>query len=272
MVVIRSASAADAAQVAGVQRESWLAAYDGIIAREIGGGRRAQAIAADAPAGTTTAASSTPAAANLVTLTVTQRSEKSYIWKGKAQFVTILKGDAQLKLGNLTVSSDRLAFTAAKGRLSAKSLSFEMSPEETTTNAQVESVSDAAVPAAQANAAGKGSITTSPAGVCSSDSSCTLTAVNGTLFANGVAVPGNVLTIFNASGGVQSVTSVGPGGNTTETQIGGSPPPSAPPSTGSGGGDGDGDGDGDGGGGGDGIDDPGHGDGNIDPDATGAKR
>jgi GNAT superfamily N-acetyltransferase len=35
MVVIRSASAADAAQVAGVQRESWLAAYDGIIAREI---------------------------------------------------------------------------------------------------------------------------------------------------------------------------------------------------------------------------------------------
>jgi GNAT superfamily N-acetyltransferase len=35
MVVIRSASAADAAQVAGVQRESWLAAYHGIIAREI---------------------------------------------------------------------------------------------------------------------------------------------------------------------------------------------------------------------------------------------
>jgi GNAT superfamily N-acetyltransferase len=35
MVVIRSASPADAAQVAGVQRESWLAAYDGIIAREI---------------------------------------------------------------------------------------------------------------------------------------------------------------------------------------------------------------------------------------------
>ena len=35
MVVIRSASAADAAQVAGVQRESWRAAYDGIIAREI---------------------------------------------------------------------------------------------------------------------------------------------------------------------------------------------------------------------------------------------
>jgi GNAT superfamily N-acetyltransferase len=33
--VIRSASAADAAQVAGVQRESWLAAYSGIIAREI---------------------------------------------------------------------------------------------------------------------------------------------------------------------------------------------------------------------------------------------
>jgi GNAT superfamily N-acetyltransferase len=35
MVVIRSASPADAAQVAGVQRESWLAAYEGIIAREI---------------------------------------------------------------------------------------------------------------------------------------------------------------------------------------------------------------------------------------------
>lgn len=35
MVVIRSASTADAAQVAGVQRASWWAAYDGIIAREI---------------------------------------------------------------------------------------------------------------------------------------------------------------------------------------------------------------------------------------------
>ncbi len=35
MVVIRSASAADAAQVAAVQRESWRAAYDGIIAGEL---------------------------------------------------------------------------------------------------------------------------------------------------------------------------------------------------------------------------------------------
>ena len=32
MVVIRSASAADATQIAAVMRESWLAAYDGIIA------------------------------------------------------------------------------------------------------------------------------------------------------------------------------------------------------------------------------------------------
>ena len=32
MVVIRSASAADAAQIAAVMRDSWLAAYDGIIA------------------------------------------------------------------------------------------------------------------------------------------------------------------------------------------------------------------------------------------------
>jgi GNAT superfamily N-acetyltransferase len=35
VVVIRAGSAADAAQVAAVQRESWLAAYDGIIATEI---------------------------------------------------------------------------------------------------------------------------------------------------------------------------------------------------------------------------------------------
>jgi len=35
MVVIRSASAADAARVAAVQREGWLAAYDGIIAHEV---------------------------------------------------------------------------------------------------------------------------------------------------------------------------------------------------------------------------------------------
>lgn len=35
MVVIRAGSAADAAQVAAVQREGWLAAYDGIIAAEI---------------------------------------------------------------------------------------------------------------------------------------------------------------------------------------------------------------------------------------------
>ena len=35
MVVIRSASPADAAQVAGVQRDSWRAAYGGIIAPEI---------------------------------------------------------------------------------------------------------------------------------------------------------------------------------------------------------------------------------------------
>ncbi len=34
-MVIRSASAADATQVAGVQREGWFAAYDGIIPREI---------------------------------------------------------------------------------------------------------------------------------------------------------------------------------------------------------------------------------------------
>ena len=32
MVAIRSASAADAAQIAAVMRDSWLAAYDGIIA------------------------------------------------------------------------------------------------------------------------------------------------------------------------------------------------------------------------------------------------
>ena len=32
MVVIRSASAVDAAQIAAVMRDSWLAAYDGIIA------------------------------------------------------------------------------------------------------------------------------------------------------------------------------------------------------------------------------------------------
>jgi ribosomal protein S18 acetylase RimI-like enzyme len=35
MVVIRSASTADAAQIAGVMRDSWYAAYDGIIAPEI---------------------------------------------------------------------------------------------------------------------------------------------------------------------------------------------------------------------------------------------
>ncbi len=35
MVVIRSGSVADAAQVAAVQREAWLAAYEGIISREI---------------------------------------------------------------------------------------------------------------------------------------------------------------------------------------------------------------------------------------------
>jgi len=35
MVVIRAASTADAAQVAAVQREGWLAAYEGIIPREI---------------------------------------------------------------------------------------------------------------------------------------------------------------------------------------------------------------------------------------------
>jgi GNAT superfamily N-acetyltransferase len=33
--MIRSASTADAAQISGVQRDSWLAAYEGIIAREI---------------------------------------------------------------------------------------------------------------------------------------------------------------------------------------------------------------------------------------------
>jgi ribosomal protein S18 acetylase RimI-like enzyme len=35
MVVIRAASAADAAQVAAVQREAWFAAYEGIISSEI---------------------------------------------------------------------------------------------------------------------------------------------------------------------------------------------------------------------------------------------
>ena len=35
MVVIRSASAADAPQIAGVMRDSWLAAYEGIIAHQI---------------------------------------------------------------------------------------------------------------------------------------------------------------------------------------------------------------------------------------------
>src|ERR1700730_16988497 len=35
MVVIRSASTADAAQIAGVMRDSWYAAYDGIIAPAI---------------------------------------------------------------------------------------------------------------------------------------------------------------------------------------------------------------------------------------------
>src|SRR5712691_10812107 len=35
MVVIRAASAADAAQVAAVQREAWFAAYEGIIPSEI---------------------------------------------------------------------------------------------------------------------------------------------------------------------------------------------------------------------------------------------
>ena len=35
MVVIRSASAADAPQIAGVMRDSWLAAYEGIIAYQI---------------------------------------------------------------------------------------------------------------------------------------------------------------------------------------------------------------------------------------------
>jgi GNAT superfamily N-acetyltransferase len=35
MVVIRAGSAADAVQVAAVQREGWLAAYDGIIAAEV---------------------------------------------------------------------------------------------------------------------------------------------------------------------------------------------------------------------------------------------
>jgi GNAT superfamily N-acetyltransferase len=35
MVVIRPGSAADAAQIADVQRDSWFAAYEGIIAREI---------------------------------------------------------------------------------------------------------------------------------------------------------------------------------------------------------------------------------------------
>ena len=35
MVVIRSASAADASQIAGVMRDSWFAAYEGIIARQI---------------------------------------------------------------------------------------------------------------------------------------------------------------------------------------------------------------------------------------------
>jgi ribosomal protein S18 acetylase RimI-like enzyme len=35
MVVIRSASAADAAQIAAVRRDSWLAAYEGIISRAI---------------------------------------------------------------------------------------------------------------------------------------------------------------------------------------------------------------------------------------------
>ena len=33
--MIRSASTADAAQISGVQRDSWLAAYQGIIAHEI---------------------------------------------------------------------------------------------------------------------------------------------------------------------------------------------------------------------------------------------
>ena len=35
MVVIRAGSAADAAQIAAVQREGWVAAYDGIISREV---------------------------------------------------------------------------------------------------------------------------------------------------------------------------------------------------------------------------------------------
>ena len=35
MVVIRSASAADAAQIAAVRRNSWLAAYEGIISRSV---------------------------------------------------------------------------------------------------------------------------------------------------------------------------------------------------------------------------------------------
>jgi GNAT superfamily N-acetyltransferase len=35
VVLIRSASTADAAEISGVQRESWLAAYEGIIAHEI---------------------------------------------------------------------------------------------------------------------------------------------------------------------------------------------------------------------------------------------
>jgi ribosomal protein S18 acetylase RimI-like enzyme len=35
MVVIRSASAADAPQIAGVMRDSWFAAYEGIIAHQI---------------------------------------------------------------------------------------------------------------------------------------------------------------------------------------------------------------------------------------------
>ena len=35
MVVIRSASPADAAQIAAVRRESWRAAYQGIISRQI---------------------------------------------------------------------------------------------------------------------------------------------------------------------------------------------------------------------------------------------
>ena len=35
MVVIRAGSAADAAQIAAVQREGWVAAYEGIISREV---------------------------------------------------------------------------------------------------------------------------------------------------------------------------------------------------------------------------------------------